>query len=170
VSSTATPSIFTSADPDVEVSQFVLAESVLERQHGNFPNHRPEGLHRFGSHPLRGRFEVEKFGVGLLEPLKLPEQGIVVGIGNLGSVIPVVALVVVPDPAPQFLDAGFGRATGHPGVPFGGGMGKDFDTAPGTIIQWKRRALFRLPGKMPQGVTDEIILEKARGGRTERSR
>ena len=48
---------------------------------------------------------------------ELPEQGIVLGVRDLGGVVAVVAVVVIPDQAPKLQGAVPYRRAGHPLLP-----------------------------------------------------
>ena len=63
-------------------------------------------LGRFGAHPLRGGIGRDQFRVLLLQVLQFPEQPVVFGIGNDGGVEDVIAVIMVIDGVPEFVDAG----------------------------------------------------------------
>src|SRR3989304_6360398 len=75
-------------------------------------------------------------GVLLLETLKLPEELVVFGVRNLGRVVAVVPVVVVPDQAPELLGAESRRMPWHL-TSGGAGRAKAAGGLPVTIIQWK---------------------------------
>jgi len=88
-----------------------------------------------------------------------------------GSVVPVVAVVVVPDLSPQLFGAGCGRTAGHPWFLSKTFLGKDFDRLPITIIQWKTLGTpLSAAGEQAGEGNDGIVPGKDLGWRPERSR
>ena len=84
--------------------QLVDPEGVVEAHHGRAVLDRGEQQRRRAGDAPGGRVRAHELGVGVLEEAQLADQGVVVGVGDLGGVELVVALVVVVDEPAQLLD------------------------------------------------------------------
>ena len=85
--------------------QLVEGEGVVERHHRDAVADLGERGRRPAAHLLGGRVGGPQLGVGLLQGPQLPNQGVELGVGDLGVVEQVVPLGVVLDEPPQLLDA-----------------------------------------------------------------
>ncbi len=103
-----------SSHPAVPGAQLVVVLGVRQGQHGLQMLHAAEGRQRLRSHPLRGRVGGHQLGMGLLESAELAEELVVGGVGDLGGVEDVVAVVVQPDLVPQLLDPPLDARPAHP--------------------------------------------------------
>ncbi len=83
--------------------EIVEVEGVVERQHRHQVGHRAERDRTAG--PLRRRVLGDELGMLGLELEEAPDEGVVLGVGDLRLVELVVAPVVVPDQLPEFVDA-----------------------------------------------------------------
>ena len=85
------------AHSPIEIAQLLLPERVAEREHGRGVDHFREGGHRFRAHPPGGRVRCLQIGMRGLERLELAHQAVVLGVGDLGVVESMIAVVVVID-------------------------------------------------------------------------
>jgi len=77
------------------LAQLLLGAGVGQREHGQQVAHGREALERAPAHPLRGGVRRAQRGVRGLEAAQLVQQAVVLGVGDLGVVEDVVAVVVV---------------------------------------------------------------------------
>ena len=89
----------------VEGAQLLLVVGVVEAEHRRQVLDRGEALGRAARHPLGRRVGRDEIRVLRLERLELVQQAVELLVGNLGVVLDVVALFVVPDRAAQLVDA-----------------------------------------------------------------
>ena len=66
--------------------------------------HLGEAGQRLAADALGGRVGRDQFGMRCLQLLELAEESVVVGVGDLGAVEDVVAVLVMADQCPQLLD------------------------------------------------------------------
>ncbi len=83
--------------------ELVDAEGVVEAHHRRPVLDRREQRRRCPCHPAGGRVGGHQLGMGVLEQSQLTDEGVVVGVGDLGGVELVVAVVVVRDQAAELL-------------------------------------------------------------------
>jgi hypothetical protein len=84
--------------------QLLGGEGVVQRQHRHPVPHRRERRRLRRPHHLGGRVGGAQVGVVVLEPLELPQQLVVLGVGDVGVAEDVVAVGRVPQPRPQLVD------------------------------------------------------------------
>jgi hypothetical protein len=94
--------------------QFGVGEGVVEALHRHPVHDLGEGGGHMPTHLLRRRVGRDEVGVLLLQRPQLPDEGVVVGVGDDRLVEVVVAAVVLPDLGAQPVDPG------HVVVGFGG--------------------------------------------------
>lgn len=91
--------------PLVPGRYLLIAEGVVQGQHGHLMNDLGKRLEGSPAHPLRRRVRRDQVGVGLLQLLELPEQAVVLGVGDGGIIEHIIAVVVVIDLLAQLRDA-----------------------------------------------------------------
>ena len=106
-------------------TQLVLVARVGERQHRLEVRHLLELRERLGADALRRRIGREELGMLRLEVPQLVDQLVVLGVGDLGVVEDVVAVVVVVELLAQFLHALLGRLGGGLTQPLARRVGGD---------------------------------------------
>ncbi len=113
----ARPSIFSShtkavsagnllGQPDGPGLQLLGAEGVVEAHHGHPVGDRGEQGRRGRSHRGGGRVGHDQIGMVGFDGPQLPNQGVVLGVGDLGVVETVVPVVVITDQRPELLGPG----------------------------------------------------------------
>ena len=101
--------------------ELLEGEGVVERHHRSAVAHGREGRGvRSGAHLLSGRVGRHQVGVCLLDRPQLADQGVVLGVGDLGVVELVVADVVMFDLLPQLFGSGSRVAGSHEFEPTAG--------------------------------------------------
>ena len=91
--------------PRLELPQVVGRRGVVEREHGRAVRHRAEGIHGLAGHALRGAVGGDEVGEGSLHLAQLPHERVVLRVGDLGTRLGVIEVVVVVDLLPQLADA-----------------------------------------------------------------
>ncbi len=94
-------------DTPVEFIQLLVAESIVQGEHGNVVRNGPEFRDRRCPHPLGRRISRYQVRVIGLQGLKLPKKPIVFGVRHLGIVKNVVAVIVMAQGRPEFVDLAF---------------------------------------------------------------
>ena len=84
-------------DACVPRGQLVAVERVVEREHGHDVPHRRERGRRRRADLLERRVGGVELGVLVDQRLQLADERVELGVGDLGLVVAVVALAVVPD-------------------------------------------------------------------------
>ncbi len=119
-----------SLETGVPRGEVLTTEGVVEREHGDDVGHRGKGRRR-----RRADFGERRSGPQrrepLLELLALADQLVELGVGDLGIVVAVVALAVIPDQARELLGASrdIGRYVVRPGGLGGRGHRRNLPTA-----------------------------------------
>ena len=101
----ASPSAGALAHALVERPQLLLVVGVVEAEHRREVFDGREALDRAAGDALRRRIGGDELGMLRLEPLELVQQAVELLVGDLGIVVDVVALFVVPDRVAQLVDA-----------------------------------------------------------------
>ncbi len=83
--------------------QFLAVEGIVEAEHGRAVGNLAEAFTRLSPDPLSRGIRGEDLGVFLFECLKLAHQRVVVGVADLGLILHVVLILVMPDLIAQAL-------------------------------------------------------------------
>jgi hypothetical protein len=86
----------------VEGPQLFFVVGVVEAEHRHHVLDGWESLRRGSGDPLGGRIGCDEIRVVGLQPLELVQQPVEFLVGNLGRVMNVVPLFMMPDGVPQF--------------------------------------------------------------------
>jgi hypothetical protein len=89
----------------VKVGQLLVAEGIVQGQHGQFMLHGAEGLEGFGTDPLGGGIGGDGVGMARLQLLQFAQQAVIFGIADLGTVEDVIEIVVTVQLGTQLIDA-----------------------------------------------------------------
>ncbi len=93
------------ADPAIEIGQLFVIKGIVQGQHGQRMLHRAKGLDGFGADPLGRGIRGDGIGMTLLQFLQFAQQAVVFGVGDLGVVEDVIAVVMVMQLGAQLFDA-----------------------------------------------------------------
>jgi hypothetical protein len=103
--------------PAIEIAQRVVGKGVVEAQHRTRVAHRLKTSARDASHASRRRIRRDQFWIGGLQLFQPVHQAVVSGVGHLGIVQNVVAVVVIANLVAQLFDLVLRRRSlghGHP--------------------------------------------------------
>ena len=93
--------------PVMKPFDLFIRKSVCKRQHGRLVTHCRETLHRFSADPLRRGFGCNQVGKIRLQRLQFAHQAIVLGIGDRGLILNVIAVIVQCNFGSKFADPFF---------------------------------------------------------------
>src|SRR5207247_5894685 len=93
-----------SAGPGFELAQVVGRGRVVEREHGVVVLDRLEDIRRRAGDALRGTVRGDEVGEARLQVAELAHERVVLGVGDLGSRLDVIQVVVVVDLLAQLGD------------------------------------------------------------------
>ena len=85
------------AQPFVERAQLVLVVGIVQAEHRLRVLNRRKSFHGTAADALRRRIRGDEIGMIALEILKLPQELIELGVGNLGVLVNVIAFFVMAD-------------------------------------------------------------------------
>ena len=104
----------------IEVHELRVVQRVVEAEHGGRVRGLVDSFARRAADALRRRIRGQKRRMQLFEVLQLPQQGIELGVADLGRVADVIEMLVPSQLAAQEGDAGPGRVAGE----LGSGIGR----------------------------------------------
>src|SRR2546422_692327 len=103
------------ADPRLELAQIVCGGRVVEGEHCNLMLDRLEDVRRRARDALGRTVAGDQVGEAPLELAQLPHEPVVLGVGDLGTRLDVVQMIVVVDLLAQLHDPSRRSGPGHEG-------------------------------------------------------